>query len=264
MCAKPFDNVSAQPISIDSLAARLMASPNVCDQRKGRDLARLQQLSTGVWRGSFTLQAAAPLGEHRVIALAGRLGVQSLAWNGQEPYPHDRWTVLIGLEHHYPLAMPQVRFVGEPIPYNPHVMHRDHVPDEATIPAELRHFLVQLREGYDGGCCYMASAQWETSPEFDLAMVLWQVSRILTGVRIHGEQAALNNHARDSYLRLADQGRLPLGPALPVPSAATVAPAEQQADPVEEDGIMEWQAHDGEESEDIEWIEGKIRRDMSV
>lgn len=241
------DPVVGREIPIHQAAQRLIESENVCDQRKGRDLHRLSQLSTsGPWSEWFAADCVVPLGRQRTLTLLGRLRTASLVW-ARRPQPHDDWTLMIAMPPYYPLAMPQLRFVGQ-VPYNPHVLHRDHLPSEGDVPSELRRFVAQLREGYDGGCCFLDTTQWKATPQFDLALVVWQTSLILTGARIHGERGALNNHARDHYLRLAEQGALPLGPALPAP----VLPAfdsEGEAETLADDEIMQWDA------EDVQWFQ---------
>ncbi|GIW89856.1 MAG: hypothetical protein KatS3mg109_0288 [Pirellulaceae bacterium] len=202
--------------AIRAVAERLLGSPNVCDQRKGRDLARLLALSDTAWHDRLALQAAVPLPDRCTLGLVANLTVTSLAWRSGQPVEHSSWKLLVAVEPYYPLAMPAVRFVDE-VPYNPHVLHREHLPDEATLAPPLRLFIAAVRQGYDGGCCYLESSHWQTTPEFDLAFVIWQVSRVLAGVGVRAEPGALNQHACDYFMHLADQKRLPLGPPLPPP-----------------------------------------------
>jgi hypothetical protein len=57
--------------------------------------------------------------------------------------------------------------------------------------------------------------------------LIWQLSRILTMGRFHGEAASLNRQALD--WALAHPERLPLGPALPYPHAEGPAPDADRA-----------------------------------
>ena len=206
-------------VPVHRVVERLCESPNVCDQRKSRDVGRLQALADGPWSDRVVL-VGIDCGRQWSLDLVVQLDVAGLAWRGRAE-PHRPWTMLVAVPHNYPMAMPAVRFVGGVVPYCPHVIHREFLPDEARLPVELRQFVEAVRAGRDGACCYLRGAQWSPLTTHDLAMVVWQVGRILTGTRLFGEQGSLNNHARDHYQRLQDEGRLPLGPGLPAPWSAS-------------------------------------------
>jgi hypothetical protein len=110
--------------------------------------------------------------------------------------------------------MPGFQFLPPAIPFNSHVIHKDHLPEQASLLPELQAL---IRSGRHGGCCWMASDQWQPTIDMSLALAVWTVSRILTGDKMHGEAASLNRTARDAMLRLREEGKLPLGPALPCP-----------------------------------------------
>ena len=227
---------------LGQVAAELAATGNACDERKARDLLRLAELSAGAWSGRLLVEGLSA-GPGRSLDLSCQLKSPGLAWQG-EPRPHDAWTLSLSLPHHYPLAQPEVRFVGA-VPYNPHVVHRDFVPEDREVPAEFRAFVSACRSGYDGGCCYLRGSQWSSALSFDLALVLWQTSRILCGGCLYAERGALNLHGRDYYLRLAGEGGLPLGEPLPGGGnvlASTVTLAELNAS-VDDDGeAIRWTA----------------------
>jgi len=244
MCAA-FDSADRQPriLPLDQVVARLGASPNVCDQRKARDIHMLNTLAEGHWSGRLA-PLGADCGRQRSLDVAVQLDVPGLVWRGQ-PEPHRSWTMVVAVPHNYPMVQPEVRFAGV-IPYCSHVIHREFLPDEAGLPLELRQFIEAVRAGRDGACCYLRHAQWSPLTTHDLAVVIWQVSRILSGARLFGEQGSLNNHARDYYQRLDGEGRLPLGPALPVPSNGATA-NKSGRDP---------RSGDDDDEDDIEWISG--------
>ena len=206
-------------VPVHRVIDRLCKSPNVCDQRKSRDIGKLQALAEGPWSGRVALLGV-DCGRQWSLDLVLQLDVAGLVWRGR-PEPHRKWTVLVAVPHNYPMAMPGARFVGGVVPYCSHVIHREFLPDEGGLPAELRQFVEAVRAGRDGACCYLRNAQWSPLTTHDLAMVVWQVGRILTGTRLFGEQGSLNNHARDYYQRLQEEGQLPLGPGLPTPWASS-------------------------------------------
>ena len=205
-------------VPVHRVIDRLRESPNVCDQRKSRDLGKLRALAEGPWAGRVVLLGV-DCGRQWSLDLVLQLDVAGLVWRGR-PEPHRKWTALVAVPHNYPMAMPAVRFVGGVVPYCSHVIHREFLPDEGGLPVELRRFVEAVRAGRDGACCYLRNAQWSPLTTHDLAMVVWQVGRILTGTRLFGEQGSLNNHARDHYQRLQEEGHLPLGPGLPAPWAS--------------------------------------------
>ena len=203
-------------MTVESVIQRLVASPNVCDQRKGRDIGMLQELGQRAWAGRL-----APMGIHpgpggRSFFVVGRLRTAGLAWRNGEPQQNSIWTMALEVQASYPLVMPGCVFVGQENPYNPHVTHRSFIPDAAGLPPVLQQYLRTLREGgRDGVCCYARSTEWKSDASHHLALIVWQCSRILCGARLWGERGSLNNDARDYYLRLGREGKLPLGPALP-------------------------------------------------
>jgi hypothetical protein len=108
----------------------------------------------------------------------------------------------------------------------------------------LRQFVEAVRAGRDGACCYLRPDQWSPLTTHDLAVVVWQVSRILSGTRLYGERGSLNHHACDHYQRLQEEGRLPLGPALPLPWGNGACDGTRRVPGDGEDG----------DEEAIEWI----------
>jgi hypothetical protein len=172
--------------------------------------------------------------------------VAGLLLSGDQPVLHHRWKVLIYLPPHYPYERPEVRFEIGTVPYNPHVLHRDSVIDEESLPREMAQFLDAMRRGQEGWTCYATS--WSPLATHDLALLVWQLGRILGG-HVFGEKYSLNNAARDHYLRMAAEGRLPLGPPLPLPR--TFEGPEAAADLV-----------DGED-EDVEIFEEKEAQDAN-
>lgn len=202
------------PIRLDTVVGELGASPNLCDQRKARDIQALIQLSRGAWAGRFALLGALANAD-RMLILVTQLIARGLVWSGR-PQGHEQWTLALGMRHNYPLSLPAASFV-QVVPYNPHVAHSAFVPEERGLPPELQQYIRALRMGQDGGCCFVRTAQWSPAVSHDLALAVWQVSRLLTGAHFFGEQGALNRHATSHYLALAEQGLLPLGPPLPPP-----------------------------------------------
>ena len=248
------------PLRIDHVVRNLVASPNVCDRRKARDVQALVQLSTGPWAGRFALAGAVaqPDGTLHIIA---RLTVRGLIWNGEpqghEPkYPRESpkissntlWLLALAMRPNYPLTMPAARFLNI-VPYNPHVAHRAFVPEEHGLPADLQQFIHALRMGQDGGCCFARATEWSPAITHDLALATWQVSRVLTGAHIFGESGALNRDACDHYLSLGEQGLLPLGPALSIPHTD------------EAGAVAELQARADAEDPDVEWVSTSTEQD---
>jgi hypothetical protein len=215
MSATPEGPMGRRPrFSLERLIQLLEKSPNVCDQRKAADLQKLVDLTKGPWSGRVALLGA-ECGQQWNLNVVLQMEVPGLAWQGQ-PVPQTTWMALLTVPHSYPMEMPVVRFVGG-VPYCSHVIHREFLPDEGRLPPELRQFVEAVRAGRDGACCYMRHSQWSPAPTHDLGLVVWQVARIVSGTRLFGERGSLNNHARDYYQRLKDEGRLPLGPGLAAP-----------------------------------------------
>jgi hypothetical protein len=243
-------------IPMDPVIRRLMESKNVCDQRKARDLRVLQELSRGAWAGRL-----APLGvvvrpESGSFVVIVRLAANGLVWRDGAPQPNSVWALALEVPTNYPMAMPGCAFAGE-IAYNPHVTHRDFVPDPAGLPAALQQFVRMLRDGgRDGVCCYARHSEWRPDLEHDLARIILQVSRILTGAHVWGEHGSLNNHARDYYLRLGTEGKLPLGPALPFETASAPQDSKEIVldEPAEEEKPAAEQAPEAKD-DDMEWTD---------
>jgi hypothetical protein len=201
--------------SLAQVVAALGPSKNVQDIRKARDLEVLGRVAGNLWKGRCIVRGVGA-GEQGALAVALSLsGVAGLVLRGDQPEPNDVWDLLVYLRPQYPFARPEVRFESGTVPFNPHVLHRDSIIDEESLPREMVHFLEAMRGGQEGLTCY--AADWPPLATHDLALLVWQVSRILGG-RVFGEKYSLNNAARDFYLRLAAEGRLPLGPPLPLPS----------------------------------------------
>jgi hypothetical protein len=191
---------------------RCLASPNACDQRKGADLDHLAAQARHGWDRRFAIEGFAAAARLSLTALC-RLHVHGLASLNGRVGPQECFRFALAIPHRYPLSLPVVKFVGD-IPYSPHVVHRDFMPESAGLPPELQEYL-RMGEGY---CCYLRSSQWSIDLSSNLALVVWQVSRLLTLDKVFGEMGSLNPSARDYALRLRDEGKTPLGPSLPYPS----------------------------------------------
>lgn len=194
---------------------RLLPSKNVCDMRKARDFEMLRQAAAedGPWSGRCIVDGVGPA-DRGTIYIAIRLqNVAGLILSDGKVQPHANWDLRIYVPMHYPYSKPEVKFQGSEIPFNPHVLHRESLIDEESLPRELLEFLEAMRNGQEGWMCYAAG--WSPLATHDLTLLVWQVSRILGG-RVFGEKYSLNNLARDYYLRLGQEGRLPLGPPLPL------------------------------------------------
>ena len=216
-----------------AVAGALSRSESSVDRRKGNDLGQVVELTDGVWSDRLSLLDVGP-GPRRTLVVSVRLDVTGLIWQG-DAQPHRGFDVALAIPNNYPLAAPLV-VVNNPTPFSMNVLHGDFVPNPQGLPGELQQI---LRDGHDGFCCYSLASEWCADLDHNLALVLWQVSRILVGAKIHGEQYALNRQARDRYLQLRQDGLLPLGPALPTPvSLAAVAaggPMDEAIEWIEED-----------------------------
>ena len=227
----------AEPLALPLVQQMLLQSPNAGDRRKGRDLAQLAELEAGQWAGLFRLRGARP-GPQRTLCILADLHVCGLVWDGTAPRIHNDWQLLLGVLHSYPLAEPAAAFSGAPTPFNPHVLDKNFAPQASGLAPEMRRFLTAA---HDGACCWTVASQWRPTLSYTLALVVRQVSRILTGSLLYCEKYSLNDLANDHYLVLAREGRLPLGPSLPVPrDPGTPAP----------------QALDGDDEDPIAWYEG--------
>jgi len=230
------------PMPLDVLSNKLLASPRPCDQRQGRDIRRLLDLSGTLWAGRVEPLCASPV-EGRKYAVLMHLNTPGLVWQ-EQPVIHDRWTLVLVLTSNYPMAIAQARF-AQVIPYCPHVCQRRFAPTEAECPPELREFITALRQGAEGYCCYARQEQWSPDAAHDLALVVWQISRLLCGAAFHGELGTLNRHALACYIDLARQNKLPIGTAETPPLAALPLPIDTGAAPA----VMLDAAGD-----DVEWL----------
>ncbi len=199
--------------SIAQIVQRLLPSKNVCDMRKARDLELLQQAAEEPWSGRCIVDGIGA-GERGAIFIAMHLqNVAGLILRDGQPLLQENWDLHIGVHAHYPYSKPEVKFQASTIPFNPHVLHKESHIDEESLPRELLEFLEDIRKGQEGFMCY--SANWPPLATHDLTLLVWQISRILGG-RVFGEKYSLNDEGRDYYLRLGREGRLPLGPPLPL------------------------------------------------
>ena len=226
------------------IVQRLVASKNVCDQRKGADLQELVALSRGPWGSRVEVLEFGSLPEGG-LAVVCRLSVPGLIWSEGQPIRHGDFVCVLGIPNSYPLAPPTVQFLGA-IPWCGHVVHKDSMPDVSQLPAFLQEY---RRQGH-GRCCYIRSSEWRADIG-NLAIVLWQVSRLVSLAKDWGEIASLNPSARDYRQRLAEQtGRLPLGHPLPYPweeSVGQIGAAALAASPqTSPDEDVEWTAKEEE------------------
>jgi len=219
-----------------AVVERLIASSNVCDNRKGSDLNELLVLSRERWRNRCRVVQLGSTPEGG-LAIVCQLQVAGLTWSDGQAVRRDAFRCTIGIANTYPMSMPDVRFL-DPVPWCGHVVHRDSLPEASGLPPQLQDY---LRQGH-GRCCYLRSSQW-TPAKGTLVIVLWQVSRLIAFGKGWAEAASLNPAARDHALRLARQpGRLPLGKPLPCPrivdsQSVRVAPADGT---LTNDGDIEW------------------------
>jgi len=223
----------------DDVVQRLLASANVCDQRKGRDLAQLLDLSRGPWAGRFQVLGFRP-GPDRSLGVVCLMRANGLLRSGAQPEPLDTWFFVLAVPHSYPLAAPVARFIRA-IPYCGHVVHPRFLPDLTRLPAELQE---HLREGA-GHVCWVRSGQWTADASNSLAVAVWHVSRLITFAKSHGEAGSVNPSARDYALREAEAGRLPLGPPLPYPLENGAPGAADCTAATDEAG-----------DDDVEWVGG--------
>jgi len=220
----------------EDVIRQLLASDSVCDLRKGNDLARLHTLSQGPWAGRFAFLGFGgnPDGSFTMLC---RVHTTGLVWQG-EALPHDVFTFAAVISRYYPLSLPRIKF-ADPVPYCPHVVHKEFLPPMAHVPTEFQEY---VRKGGHGNCCYLRASQWSSdSATHNLAVVAWQVSRVLTLGKAFGEAQSLNPAARDHARRLAEDHRLPLGDSLPYPhddeqQQPTVLCGEKPED------VIEWEA----------------------
>ncbi len=233
---------------IEKIIERLLASENVCDNRKGNDLNELLILSHKRWRDMFHILRVGSTPEG-ALAVVCRLQATGLIWSGGQAVRHDSFHCVVGITNSYPLSMPSVQFL-EPVPWCGHVVHKDFLPEVSTLSAQWHEY---LRQGH-GRCCYLRSSQWSPATG-TLAIVLWQVSRLVTLSKEWAESVSLNPAARDYALRLIrEDGRLPLGESLPYPH-----------DIVSEIAQSNFAAEGLLEGDDIDWSDEneEVARDAS-
>jgi hypothetical protein len=135
----------------------------------------------------------------------------------------------------YPFASPGWQFVGDCIPFAPHVLARDPAMSERDLPSELIHFVAALRARDAGWTCI---GDWSPLRRtHNLAILFWRCSRLICGSRFVGEEASLDPLARDHFARLASEGELPLGPPLSYPGfdSPESTPKYEQAE-----DVIEW------------------------
>ncbi len=235
-----------QLMTIETVIERCRGSKNVCDIRKAHDLEHVRELATGLWKDRLIVEGLFGTPDLS-LAIICRLRVMGLIWNAGRAVPRDSFRLLLLMPHNYPLSIPRVQFVTE-IPFCPHVVHASFLPPVAGLPADLQTY---LRMG-QGQCCFVRAGQWSRDPDCDSATVLWQVSRILCLDVMFGEKGSLNASARETAIRMRDEGKTPLGLPLPLPGRSEVAG--QGVLPV---------GNSGENSDaitDIEWIEDENHR----
>jgi len=228
------------PERLSRVIATYLDSARASDQRKGRDLDRLRQLGRAAWRERFQLLDIRSQPDRTVVVLCG-LRAEGLVWDGTRPQRRGAFAFGLLVPPTYPLSPPGVQFIPPAIPFHPHVIHPDHLPVVEDLPDDLQPY---GRDGRAGLCCYARPGQWSADLSFTLALVVWHVSRLLTG-KVFPESISLNNVARDEMLRLSAAGELPFGDPLPYPHEGDAADAQPPAQsPI-----------DGADDEDIEWIE---------
>ena len=216
----------------------LAASENVCDRRKGHDLAELFELSRGKWKDRFWIFGLGRGERRSLVVLCLLRGVRSLIWeNGVSV--GDSFKFALTISYDYPLSLPGITFLGSPIPFNPHVIDERFLPvDSASLSPELRAYMY----GGRGRACYLRASQWNAS-EDNLAVCVWQMSRILAGT-VYPEEVSLNPKARDFMLQRKDAVREEpeLGPPLPYPVEAQETGTREAFATEEEDGgdALEW------------------------
>jgi hypothetical protein len=174
---------------IEDVIGRLLASTNACDNRKGIDLRELLTLSRGRWRNRLEILQLGSTPERALVTVC-RLQLAGLGWSDGQPTRQDSFVCAVSIPSCYPLSLPGAQFLGA-IPWCGHVVHKDFLPEESRLPSHLQEY---LRLGH-GKCCYMRSSQWMPDA-CTLAIVLWQVSRLVTLEKSYGEPASLNPTGR--------------------------------------------------------------------
>jgi len=203
-----------QNVEPEQVINRLLNSKNPCDQRKGHDLGSVLGLSKACWHRQFCILGFCP-GADGSLGVICCLQVRGLVWGNEIPVMRDTFEFVLGVPQNYPLILPTVQFVRL-IPYNPHIVHPSFMPNTVGLPAELQEY---ARQGA-GYCCFLRHTQWSMDLSCNLALVIWQVSRILSLNKVFGEAGSLNKAARDYVIQLQKTGGLPLGPALPLPDGS--------------------------------------------
>lgn len=205
-------------VPLDRVIPALLAAPHPCDKRKGRDLAVVLDACRATWRERVVPLGLLPAEGGTALLAVFALRADGLVFSNGAPAAYDQFSLAILIPEHYPLAMPFVVF-SDPLPFSPHVFDTRFKPPAQGAPPEFHEF---LQRG-NGCCCFVRHGQWTADCTHDLALLLWILSRIVTGNLMWGEATALNPRARDHFLRLKEQGRLPLGPALPLPESHAAA-----------------------------------------
>jgi hypothetical protein len=202
------------------LVAELRGSSSLRDNRIGRDLVVLTGLEQGAWKGLFHI-ADVGVSSRNELGIRCELATPGLVWEEGAPHLYRDWKFLLSIPAHYPEVMPRVRF-DPPTPFAAHIVHAEHRPYPPGLPARLRAYL----EAGDGHCCF--TDHWSpATPAYDLALVVWMVSRIVGFAELRGERSALNPLARDHALRLRARGAEgSLGEPLPPPCPEVVEQVE--------------------------------------
>jgi hypothetical protein len=235
MAATPLPVASIDP---DLLAQRLARSTNPGQLALAYDLRQLGALTRGAWRDRVEIPRVVP-GKDGTIVIHTRLkGVNGLVRSGAQILPHDCWQALLVVPPSFAHAMPLWRFVGDWLPFAPHVLPRAATLNERDLPAPLLRFLEALRSREAGWTCVLD--HWTPMRRtHNLSIFLWQCSRLICGAsRFVGEEASLDPLARDHFIRLAEAGKLPLGPPLSYPGFADDTAAGTGS--LDEEDIIDW------------------------
>jgi hypothetical protein len=203
----------------DILAKRLQQSPDVCRQRQGRDLEHLLEMIAGPWSKRLRLNDVRVTGDNGLYFMLRLDDVRGLVCENGNICPLSSWKLGIKKPRSYPhhgvsawLSGPE----GEKA-FNPHALHPEQLISELDLTTTgQRAFASALQGREQGRMCFLDrwTPDWHTH---NLVVVVWQLSRCITGTSFHPEQFALNNVARDYYLRLKQKGELPLGSPLSHP-----------------------------------------------
>lgn len=238
--------VSPCPRTVEEICRRLESSGDLCQQAQGHDLRMLLTMTQGCWRDRVKILGIAP-GENGALGVLFELNeLEGLVYDGHTVASNDCWQGVILVPPSYPYHMPLVRFVGA-IPYSPHVLHDKVEVDQRNLTPDMRSFYRAVQRQEAGATCFLSSASWTPlRGQHNLCLVLWLVSGIVCASRFRGESNSLNSRAFAHFHSLAQEGRLPLGPALSYPNEGEALPVAGTMDAVEQ--------VTGED-EDVRWLE---------